>query len=191
MILIRSFVMSFSVGFIARALLIFIATVGLIYLLFTTFPDGDAVDINERWRIYGEPSYPVQVGSNENPLAFDLLSPAEKDESGNTFNWITEGGDLLTVTNLSAGETSGVLKFTLSPNPCNFKRDILFGTDLGQKKFSVESKFPRTYTLKISLLPGESKFFPILALPDISCKVNNGDTRRFVGKISDISINSV
>jgi hypothetical protein len=176
------------ISYLARATLIVISIIFIAYLAQLSIPTGDRVDINERWFRYGVASVPIVDNYSEKPLAFSLISPRELDKDDEIFYWLTEKGDLLTISNLSNRQIRGTLKFELSQNPCKEERTILIGTEQKQEIFSVPSKGSSNYSFAFLIAGGSSAFFSITPLPGNNCVLDSEDNRNFVAKISNITL---
>lgn len=169
---------------ITSSLLLGIFVFFALYLLFLTDTTGSEVDINERWFQYGASSVPVSDPTEEFPLAFSLLAPAEFDEAGEVFYWLTENGDLITISNLSNAPINASFNFELSSNPCKFDRTLVVGNQNASTIYEVSSNDESLHSFDFSVDPGVSEFFSISSLPGQLCKIDNGDSRNFVAKLS-------
>lgn len=173
---------------IPRLLIISVSTVLAVYLILLSSPDGEQVNLHERWFEYGKASFPVSRSTDQPALNFSLLSPRELDENGEPFFWITESGDVIAISNFSNITQSAYLSFELANNPCKIKRELVISTGTSQiiysipKNGSLQSEFP------IKIDGGKTEFFALTPLPGESCSISQNDNRKFVSLISDIGI---
>jgi hypothetical protein len=172
----------------SRFLVIVIALGLSIYLLTLSSATGDGVDINERWFEYGKASAPVVDGSLDNPLAFSLLAPVERDENDEIFYWITEYGDVIAISNLSEVAHDAILTFNVSNNPCKLERTLLIGNYAGQTIIISPKNGSTFYSIDLSVDPLVTEFLSITPTPGALCNLNNSDTRNFVTKITNINL---
>lgn len=178
------------VDLLARTILVILSLIIVIYLLILREPDGERVNIHERWFEYGVASFPVADTKSEFALAYSLLSPKEIDNDGTPFYWITESGDVLAVTNLTGSKRNVEATLNFQPNPCKLKRQIVIGTESKSIQVLIPAEGIVVKTITFNIDEGKTKFFSITPLPGQICNIGESDTRNFVTLLSNIGIKS-
>lgn len=174
--------------------ILFIITIVSLTLLTTftiinIFPSKSYETVANRWFTYYKVTPPKDYKSFEfREPGFDLLSEREFDPKKNEyFYWITNSGDLITITNQNFYSINTTLKFSVGVDPCGNSRKIIVSTQTIPAEIRTEKSTKKEIKIPLNLNSNSSIFLSVSSGDSKVCQLNNGDDRTFLAKISNVS----
>jgi len=120
-------------------------------------------------------------------LDFTINKVPEYDLKKNTFWWLTQDENIITIINRGDERIKFEIILLMSQNPCKEKTTIEIQYLSKLKHYNIDSKQRSTVSLGDFILkPFEKKNLYIQGNPDFRCYVKNGDTRNFLVKLEKI-----
>ena len=113
----------------------------------------------------------------------------EKANTNDQFLWITSRGEVIEITNDNNNPIQKKLTFSLNDNPCRKDTQVLISNKNFKEIFKI-LRLSQKIEIPLRLEPNEKQviiFSPqILSNEEIFCKVDNGDERDFISRITKI-----
>lgn len=156
-----------------------------LFSLFSGYKGVFMIPVKERFNLQKLTYKSTSQNNRINNPVINLFSEKESDEVGE-FYWLTEEGNLLSITNQESNEVRGVLFFNFKINPCGLKQKIVVGDKYNKIILELSKNNPKEeVTINFNLQPFSTSHHFINSFEGESCQVNNGDNRNLVAQMRD------
>lgn len=162
-----------------------ILSVLLIVTIFIEFPKKPYNAVANRWFENFTVSPPKDFSEKElREVNIDFISPKEFDKKNNyEFFWISNSGDVLTLTNQNPRPVNAVINFLIETDPCGQNRKVTISTLSTPLEISLLPKKNVEVSFPVSIDQNESIFLTISSRDLLKCTLDGSDTRNFLAKI--------
>ena len=166
----------------------------LILILFTlinSYPVNSYKTVANRWFENYSISPPLDIEDKKiREVKIDFIAPKEFDTKINSdFYWITNSGDLLTITNPNFVDLEITLNFDLKTDPCNQERSVVITTEREPIFVSLEPQQQLNIKIPLKIRANKSIFLTISPNDKLLCRLNSSDNRLFLAQIINPIIN--
>jgi hypothetical protein len=147
--------------------------------------------VANRWFENYSISPPIDFQDKElREAKIDFLAPKEFDNKTNLdFYWITNTGDLLTITNPNFIGIDITLSFDLKTDPCNQRRNIIITSQKEPIFVGLNPNEQINVSIPLKIEANKSIFLTISPNDKLLCSLNNLDKRLFLVQVINPLIN--
>lgn len=160
-------------------------TLLILFSLINSFPVNSYKTVANRWFENYSISPPLDFEEKKiRDVKIDFLAPKEFDSKNNLdFYWITNSGDLLTITNPNFFDLEITLNFDLKTDPCNQQRSITITTKKEPIFMNINPNQQLNVKIPLKIEANKSIFMLVSPNDKLLCSLSNSDERLFLVQI--------